>query len=315
MALSSRSSDPVTAHIVYWGTEGAGKRSSLRAVHEKLKADHRGPLRTVPTRLDPTVLYETFSIQVGNIAGAPTHLEIVAIPGEEGLEATRKQLLDQLDGIVIVLDAQADRLEDNLRSVSELRESLASYGQTLEDIPVVIQYNKRDLGEPFAIEALHRRIALPHAAVFETIATRSSGVLQALTTLSKSVIRAFQETNDASPIRPNSEGNAEGSESKLSARATLESAMLDEAPDLDDSDLTLQTARSAFEDTWPPIEQNLSEASTEPSKSGLHIVSVGIAQPIGSLGLRVPIVLSDAQGERTRFALTLSLEPLLGEDL
>ena len=315
MALSSRSSDPVTAHIVYWGTEGAGKRTSLRSVHEKLKADHRGPLRTIPTRLDPTILYETFSIQVGNIAGAPTQLEVVAIPGEEGLEATRKQLLDQVDGLVIVLDAQADRLEDNLRSVGELRESLDSYGQRLEDIPVVIQYNKRDLGEPFAIEALHRQIALPHAAVFETIATQSSGVLQALTTLSKGVIRALQETNDPSPKQPGAEDNAEEPKSKLSARATLESAMLDEGPELDDSDLTLQTARSAFEDAWPPTEQNLSEASTESTKSELHIVSVGIAQPIGSLGLRVPIVLSDAQGERTRFALTVSLEPLLGEDL
>lgn len=189
------SSNDVVARIVYWGTEGAGKTQSLMAIHGKLKADHRGDIKRVPTRLDPTVTFEQFPIQLGSINGVRTLLEVVAVPGAPELATTRKQLLDQMDGLVLVLDARAERLDDNLASVAELRESLASYGRTLEEIPSVVQYNKRDLGDPFAIEELHRRLGLADAAVFETVATDGSGILQALTTISKRVVRVMRERN------------------------------------------------------------------------------------------------------------------------
>ena len=312
MALSSSPKGAVTAQVVYWGAEKSGKRSSLRAVHEKLKADHRGPLRTVPTRLDPTILYETFTIQIGQIAGSPMQLDVISMPGGIGLETTRKQLLDQVDGIILVLDAQADRLEENLASVAELRESLASYGQSLEEIPVVIQYNKRDLGEAFSIEALHRRVGLPEAAVFETVATEHSGVLQVLTTLSKGVVRTLRETAERSSLH----GPTGAGETDLAVRDALEAGILDEAAESDSGDLMMQNTRLALEDSWPAPEEQEKEQSPAPSQAkGLKILSVGMAQAVGQLGLRVPVVLGDERGERTRLALTISLEPLLDDEI
>ena len=70
----AKSDRAVTARIVFWGAEGAGKTTSLHAIHGKLKADHRGDLKRVPTRLDPTVTYEEFTIQLGSLNGAPTEL-------------------------------------------------------------------------------------------------------------------------------------------------------------------------------------------------------------------------------------------------
>lgn len=312
MALSSSPNGTVKAQVVYWGAEKSGKRSSLRAVHEKLKADRRSPLRALPTRLDPTVVYESFSIQIGQIAGAPTHLEVIAVPGGTGLETTRKQLLDQVDGIILVLDAQADRLDENLASIAELRESLDSYGQSLEHIPVVIQYNKRDLGEPFSIEALHRQVGLPDAAVFETVATEHSGVLQVLTTLSKSVVRILRENAQGEQAQ----GAADPFDPNHAMRDALESGILDDGTEGEASDLMMQSTRLALEDSWPASEDLEKEQppSAAPS-NGLKILSVGIAESIGDLGLRVPLVLEDQQGNRNRLALTISLEPLLDEDL
>jgi len=192
----------VTARIVYWGAEGAGKTSSLHAIHGKLKPDHRGDLKRIPTRLDPTVTYEEFTIQLGSLNGTPTELQVVAVPGAVELAPTRKQLLDEIDGIVLVLDARADRLGDNMTSVAELRRSLAAYGRALEDIPVVVQYNKRDLGDAYAIDEMHRRLALPEAAVFETVATDTTGILQALTTISKRVVRVLREQTRAAAAVP-----------------------------------------------------------------------------------------------------------------
>lgn len=312
MALSSSPDGTVKAQVVYWGAESSGKRSSLRAVHEKLKADRRSPLRTLPTRLDPTVVYETFSIQIGQIAGAPTHLDIIAVPGGPGLETTRKQLLDQVDGIILVLDAQADRLDQNLASIAELRESLNSYGQSLEQIPVVIQYNKRDLGEPFSIEALHRRIGLADAAVFETVATEHSGVLQVLTTLSKSVVRILRERAQGETSHP----AADPFEPDLTVREALESGILDDETEGEASDLMMQSTRLALEDSWPASEDREKEQAPSAAPANrLKILSVGIAQPTGDLGLRVPLVLEDEQGHHRRLALTISLDPLLDEDL
>ncbi len=81
MARISRDRAEVNARIVYWGIEGAGKKTNLAAIHQRLRADHRGDLRSVPTRLDPTQTFDVLPIELGEIAGMRTRLEIVAVPG------------------------------------------------------------------------------------------------------------------------------------------------------------------------------------------------------------------------------------------
>jgi hypothetical protein len=192
--MSQASSDrQVTARIIYWGAAGAGKTTNLTTIHARLKADHRGELRQVPTRLDPTVTYEEFPIQLGSLNGMRTQLSVIAVPGAPELAHTRKQLLDRVDGVVLVLDCQTERVDDNLAAVAELRESLAAYGRSLDELPIVVQYNKRDLGDPYAIEEMHRRLGLADAAVFETIATDGTGILKCLTTISKHIVRVMRE--------------------------------------------------------------------------------------------------------------------------
>ena len=180
----------VNARILLWGLEGSGKTTTLETIHAKLREDLRGPLRRETTRLDPTVFFESLSITLGEVGGVGTQLDLIAVPGASDQVMTRKQLLDEVDGIVLVLDCSPERIEDNCESIEELRTSLEAYGRTLDTFPVVLQYNKRDIADPFAIEDLHRRIGLEQCAVFESIATTGHGILSTLTTISKHVVRA-----------------------------------------------------------------------------------------------------------------------------
>lgn len=198
-------SSAVNARIVYWGAEGAGKRTNLRVIHAKLRPDHRGELRQLPTRLDPTVTYATLPIELGEVGGVRTRIQIVAVPGEREHAPTRKQLLDRTDGVVLVLDARREKLSENLAAFEELKGALAAYGRRVDEMPLVVQYNKRDLADPYALEDLHRKLAMRGVAAFEAVAKDGTGVLQTLTTISKRVIRHLRDRADepaAPPARP-----------------------------------------------------------------------------------------------------------------
>jgi len=201
MAKLSRDKSELDARIVYWGVEGAGKTTSLQAIAAKLRADHRGKLRAVPTGLDPSVRYDVLPIELGSVAGVRTRFEIVGVPGAPEQGPTRKRLLDQVDGVVFVVDAQPERFEENLRSFEELRAALAAYGRSLDELPLVLQYNKRDLADPYRLEELHRKLDLRGVAAFESVASQGTAVLQALTTVSKAVIRSLRDAGGTRPSR------------------------------------------------------------------------------------------------------------------
>ncbi len=200
MAEKSAEGAEVSARILYWGAEGAGTSTNLVHVHEKLRPDHRGALARHPTALDPTVSWESLPITLGELGGVKVHLKVMAVPGAAEHAPTRKQLLDRVDGVVLVLDASPERLDANLEAFEELRHSLAAYGRSLDDVALVVQYNKRDLADDYTLEELHRKLDLRGAAVFEAVASEGKGVLQALTTISKRVIRRLRERGFGAPV-------------------------------------------------------------------------------------------------------------------
>jgi hypothetical protein len=197
-----RDAAEVNARIVYWGVPGAGKRTNLRVIHAKLRPDHRGELREVPTRLDPTVHYALLPIELGEVSGVRTRIQVLTAPSGAEQAPTRKQLLDRADGVVFVADAQRQRLGENLASFDELRGALAAYGRPLEQVPLVIQYNKRDLTDPYVLEELHRKLGMRGVAAFEAVAKDGTAVLQTLTTISKRVIRHRRETSAHAAFEP-----------------------------------------------------------------------------------------------------------------
>src|SRR5499426_1919101 len=313
MAEVSRDRAEVNARIVYWGCEGAGKSQNLRAAFSKLRPDHRGEIKQVPTRIDPTVGYEVLPISLGEIAGVRTQLELIAVPGHREQTPTRKQLLDQVDGVVFVADARAERAEQNVASLRELQQGLAAYARRLDQVPLVVQYNKRDLADPYAIEDLHRRLGLGSAPVFEAVATQGTGVLQTLSTISKRVIRALRDqVPAAAPAAP-----ARDPEPLASAPPTpverMESAMLAEA-EHPDAGAVAEAARGAealLSPGWTAASGEIERPAGVRLGPDLTIVSVGTAVRSGDREVALPLVLGDASGRTGTLLLTLRLDALI----
>lgn len=309
------------ARIVLWGIEGAGKSTTLRTIHARLRPESRGELVRTPSRLDPTIVSESLSISLGEIGGQPMQIEVVAVPGAEDQAMTRKQLLDQVDGVILVLDCGPGRIAANASAIDELRSSLAAYGQRLEAFPIVLQYNKRDVADPFAIEALHRQIGLPQAAVFETIATTGHGVLPTLTTISKHVVRLRRDGMRAVDKPPAAPPTAHASARPTPPPGTptptheiLEAGILAEAEtDADrlDNGADFDFDRSTQPD-WNAVQQEL--AKPDASLGGtLRIVSVGQASVDAEGALRLPLVLGDELGQTRSLVLSLRLDSWVGD--
>ena len=319
--VSSRDSQ-VNARIVYWGVEGAGKTANLHAAYAKLRPDHRGELRAEPTRLDPSVSYEVLPIELGDIAGVRTQIELIAVPGPAEQAPTRKQLLDQVDGVVFVVDSQPDRVDANIASFEELRRALRAYGRQMEDVPLLVQYNKRDLADPYALEDLHRKLDVKGAVVFESVATDGTGVLQTLSTISKRVIRTLRETGPdaaSAPVAPKtlapSPGVADpGRESAApSAASRMERAILDEAEHPEHAAIGMaahETETLLDGPAWEDPQGGAGDGAAG-SLGRLHVVSVGRASAGEDGSVRVELVLADEQGRSAATVLTFRIDPLL----
>jgi len=262
----------VDARIVYWGIEGAGTSTNLRWIHAKLRPDHRGRLEHVPTRLDPTVSYERLPIELGEIAGVRTRIQIVAVPGGPEHAPTRKALLDRVDGLVFVVDARRACIDANVAALEELRSALAAYGRSLEEVPLVVQYNKQDLSDAFVLEELHRKLDVRGAAVFEAVATEGVGVLQTLTTISKRVVRLLREgrtapaaapaapARPAPPPRPAARAPEPPRPAPLPRRPApaprlpdLEEAALAAGDEFDERDEAVHRAAGLLDASWPDV--------------------------------------------------------------
>lgn len=298
------------ARIVLWGIEGAGKSTTLRTIHARLRPESRGELVRLPSRLDPTVFAESLAISLGDLGGRPMQIEVVAVPGGEDQAMTRKQLLDQVDGVVLVLDCSPGRIDSNAAAIDELRQSLADYGQRLESIPIVLQYNKRDVADPFAIESLHRRIGLREAAVFETIATTGHGVLPTLTTISKHVIRLRRDgSSQRGTTAPPAVAVAAPSGGPQSTHEILEAGILAEAGETQrPGDPALDFGRTTQPD-WGTVQQEL-EKSEGHLGEALRIVSAGQPKVAVDGTLSLPLVLGDRSGQTRSVVLHLRLDDL-----
>jgi signal recognition particle receptor subunit beta len=342
----------VNARIVYWGAAGAGKATNLRAIHRKLRPDHRGKLDAIPTRLDPSVCSYRLPIELGEIAGVKTRIQIIAVPGGPEQAPTRKQLLDKVDGIVFVVDARRERIDDNVAALEELRGALAAYGRALESVPLVVQYNHQDQSDPFVLEELHRKLDVKGAAVFEATAEDGTGVLPTLTTISKRVVRQLRETPEAKaqPAPPpvaaqtpslRAEPSLTRPQTELAPRpapipaavppsgrdtvifADLEQAAL--APDVeaeDERDDAVARAQGLLDAAWQEevavLDAPLGDTPL-PSPDVLldddrwQVVEAGLAEIVGTRAIAVPVVVADGLGHELRFRLTVSLELLLDE--
>ncbi|MBO6939007.1 MAG: gliding motility protein [Deltaproteobacteria bacterium] len=174
--------------LVYYGPGLGGKTTSLQHVHQSSPAETRGQLVSLATPVDRTLYFDFLPLRAPAAAGYivrdyHVRLQLFTVPGQVYFNATRKLVLTGVDGIVFVADSQRERHDANLESLENLVDNLEEQGRALDEIPWVLQLNKRDLPTAMAVEELERSLNVYGRPAIETIATSGEGVMEALDTL------------------------------------------------------------------------------------------------------------------------------------
>jgi mutual gliding-motility protein MglA len=175
----------MAAKIVYYGPGLCGKTTNLHWIYGHTQTDSRGEMVSLETETDRTLFFDLLPIDVGNIAGFDTRLQLYTVPGQVFYNTTRKLVLKGVDGVVFVADSQRPMLQANLDSFRNLEENLGDMGLSLDSLPVVLQYNKRDLADVLSVEELNRSINRKSWPWFEAAAVQGKGVFETLKGISK----------------------------------------------------------------------------------------------------------------------------------
>ena len=179
MVVVSYSGKEINAKLVYYGAGLSGKTTNLEAIYEAVPETSRGKMVSMKTQSDRTLFFDLLPLDLGEIMGFKTRFLLYTVPGQVFYNATRKLVLKGADGIIFVADSEVGKMEENKESLANLRANLAEYGLSLDEIPWVIQYNKRDLPNVYSVEELNAELN-PGGQVptFEAVATKGKGVFE-----------------------------------------------------------------------------------------------------------------------------------------
>ena len=183
----------MTAKIVYYGPGLCGKTTNLQAIHQKTAPQSRGEMVSLETETDRTLFFDLLPLDVGVIGGMKVRLQLYTVPGQVFYNATRKLVLKGVDGVVFVADSQAVALDTNLESLSNLGVNLAELGLGFDHVPVVFQYNKRDLRNILPVQELTEALNTRGAPYFEAAALHGIGVFETLKTISRLAVSSVRK--------------------------------------------------------------------------------------------------------------------------
>ena len=147
MALINPKKKEVQVKLVYYGPGRGGKTSNLKYIYDKYQKRINGKLTSINTHGDRTLFFDFLPLDAGTIKGYNVKLQFYTVPGQVKYKATRKLVLRGVDGIVFVADSMVLRQQSNIISLEDLRENLASFNKDIFNIPIVFQFNKRDLAD------------------------------------------------------------------------------------------------------------------------------------------------------------------------
>jgi signal recognition particle receptor subunit beta len=189
MVLFNYSTRELTAKIVYYGPGLCGKTTNLQYVYNSLPDQvKKGKMLSLATKTDRTLFFDFLPIELGTIRGMRTRIQLYTVPGQVFYNSTRKLVLKGADGVVFVADSQAKMIEANTESYRNLDENLREMGIRIEEIPLVMQFNKRDLPNLASIEEMNTRINRHNAPFYEAVAMTGIGVEDTLKAITKLVL-------------------------------------------------------------------------------------------------------------------------------
>ena len=192
MALVNYAAREINCKIVYYGTGLGGKTTNLKYIHGQLAPTTRGELISLATETERTLFFDFLPLDLGSVQGFKTRFSLYTVPGQVEYNASRNLILNGVDGIIFVADSDVMRAKDNVESLQNMIENLAEYNYTLDSIPWVLQYNKRDLANAMSIERMEKDMNNRGVPSFEAVASEGLGVFATLKAISKLILNRLQ---------------------------------------------------------------------------------------------------------------------------
>ena len=315
MVLFNYATKEITAKIVYYGPGLCGKTTNLQFVYDSLPSNNRSKMLSLATKTDRTLFFDFLPLELGKIRGMRTKLQLYTVPGQVYYNSTRQLVLKGADGIVFVADSQDVALDANVESLQNLEDNLKRQGIRIREIPVVIQYNKRDLPNAVPVAEIEKGLNKLNAPHYQSVATTGMGVeetLKGITSLvlahlvkkygmegSEPLDREIQILNatvgDATPVESVWD-ESDGDETMPSTAAANPSAPFGEAEfELDDASGneqaplvatelvgTAQVERGPFDDSFFATSGPQAQAPLE------------VEVPMGSIEIQLPPGIADS---------------------
>jgi signal recognition particle receptor subunit beta len=200
MALVDLSKREIQCKIVYYGCGRCGKTTNLLYIHGAMNPDHRGKLLTINTTGERTLFFDLLPLSIGKIGGFDIRIQLYTVPGQVMYEVTRSLVLKGVDGLVFVVDPLEIRRQRNIDSLEDLRRNLIKHELSIEEVPLVMQYNKQDLTKASIptvdVEELENDLNKElQVKSFKASATDGAGVFETLKEISKLTVKAVAEKN------------------------------------------------------------------------------------------------------------------------
>jgi hypothetical protein len=204
MVFLNQTTMQMTAKIVYYGPGLGGKTTNLQWIHARTAPRSRGEMVSLETETDRTLFFDLLPLDVGIIGGMKVRLQLYTVPGQVFYNATRRLVLKGVDGVVFVADSQAIAQEANAESLENLKSNLGELGLRLEEVPIVYQYNKRDLTHIQPLDGMRSTLNPKGAPDFEAAALHGVGVFETLKAISRLALgsiraRAAEENKRKEP--------------------------------------------------------------------------------------------------------------------
>lgn len=182
--------------IVYYGPALSGKTENLKYIYSHIDPSLKGDLVSLKTREDRTIFFDFLQLEVGNIDNKRPKFNLYTVPGQVVYNATRKVVLNGVDGIVFIADSRPEIMESNLETLLDLEKHLIADGKTLENFPWVLQYNKRDILRAESIADMDKKLNFFNVPAYEASALDGRGVFNTLKGVIKLVVSNVQSQLD-----------------------------------------------------------------------------------------------------------------------
>jgi len=194
MPFINFSKDEIQCKIVYYGAGFCGKTTNLQYIYTQTMEDIKGKMVSIDTKGDRTLFFDFLSLSLGKIRGFDIRVQLYTVPGQVHYDATRKLVLKGVDGVVFIADSLKVQRKKNIESLINLAKNLAEKGISIRSIPLVIQYNKRDLdgtdSEILAVDILEKDLnSMLKVPSFSASALKGGGVFETLREISKLVVK------------------------------------------------------------------------------------------------------------------------------